>query len=107
MVARRMGIRVRSTVEAAVAVVLAAAAFAVALTAAAGSQSYGQELSHRLVPAAAGAEDMLGQFTAQQASLRDAVTSGSAAGLASFREAGAEFRGARPGLPRSPAAISR
>jgi PAS domain S-box-containing protein len=90
-----MGIRARSTVEAAVAVVLAAAAFAVALTAAAGSQSYGQELSHRLVPAAAGAEDMLSQFTAQQASLRDAVTTGSAAGLASFREEGAEFRSAQ------------
>ena len=90
-----MGIRLRSTVEAAVAVVLAAAAFAVALTAAAGSQSYGQDLSHRLVPAAAGAEDMLSQFTAQQASLRDAVTSGSASGLASFREEGAEFRSAQ------------
>jgi len=95
MVARRMGIRLRSTVEAAVAVVLAAAAFAIALTAAAGSQGYGQDLSHRLVPAAAGAEDMLSQFTAQQASLRDAVTSGSASGLASFHEEGAEFGSAQ------------
>ena len=41
---------------------------------------------------------MLSQFTAQQASLRDAVTSGSAAGLASFREAGAEFGGAQARL---------
>ena len=91
MLPRRIGIRWRSTMASAVALALTAAAFAVALTAAADSQRYGGDLSRRLVPAAAAADDLLRQFAAQQTSLRDAVTSGSTVGLASFGDAGDQF----------------
>jgi PAS domain S-box-containing protein len=66
------------------AVVLSAAAFAVALTAVADSQSYGRELSQRLVPAAAAANNLLSLYTAQQTSLRDAVTDGNMSGLGPY-----------------------
>jgi PAS domain S-box-containing protein len=90
--ARRTGIRLRSTIASVVALAFAAAAFTVALIAAADSQTYSRELSGRLVPAAAAADDMLLQFAAQQTSLRAAVTSGRTAGLASFYDEGAQFR---------------
>ena len=66
--ARGIGIRWRSTIASAVALALTAAAFAVALSAAADSRRYSGELSRRLVPAAAAADDLLRLFAAQQTS---------------------------------------
>jgi PAS domain S-box-containing protein len=86
---RRIGIRLRSTAASLIALVLATAAFAVALIAATDSQSYSRELSQRLVPAAAAADDLVRQFTAQQTSLRDAVMSGQAGEAAPFQDQGA------------------
>jgi PAS domain S-box-containing protein len=91
MKARNMGMRRRSTVASVVALGLAAGAFAVALISATGSQSSGHELSGRLVPAAAATNDLLRLFAAQQASLRAAVTSGNASGLAAFDDQGAQL----------------
>jgi PAS domain S-box-containing protein len=88
---RRFGIRWRAGLAAAVALALATAAFAVALTAAADGERYSQELSRRLVPAAAAADELLRLFAAQQTSLRDAVTSGRTTGLGSFRDDSLQF----------------
>ena len=81
MAPRRIGIRTRATIASALALALTAIAFGIALTAAAESQRDGQTLAHRLVPAAAAANDLLTAFTAQQTLLRSAVTDGRASGL--------------------------
>jgi PAS domain S-box-containing protein len=94
MSAPRIGIRWRATAEAVGAVLLAAAAFAVALTAAANGQSYGRELSDRLVPAAAATNTLLGLYTAQQTSLRVAVTSGNLSALGPYLDEGTALLGA-------------
>jgi PAS domain S-box-containing protein len=98
--ARGIGIRWRSTIASAVALALTAAAFAVALSAAADSRRYSGELSRQLVPAAAAADDLLRLFAAQQTTLRDAVTSGSAAGLSALRDEGAQFARVQAQLAR-------
>jgi len=68
------GLRQRVAVASTVALVLAAASLAVALSAAAGGRAQGQELSQRLVPAAAAAGDLIVLYTAQQTSLRNYIT---------------------------------
>jgi PAS domain S-box-containing protein len=68
------GLRQRVAVASTVALVLAAAALAVALTSAADGRAQGWELSQRLVPAAKSAVDLIDLYTAQQTSLRDYVT---------------------------------
>src|ERR1700722_19081476 len=68
------GLRQRVGVASTVALVLAAASLAVALSAAAGGRAQGQELSQRLVPAAAAAGDLIVLYTAQQTSLRNYIT---------------------------------
>ena len=68
------GLRQRVAVASTVALVLAVAALAVALTSAADGRTQGRELSQRLVPAAAAAIDLLVLYNAQQTSLRDYVT---------------------------------
>jgi PAS domain S-box-containing protein len=68
------GLRQRVAVTSTVALVLAAASLAVALSAAAGGRAQGQELSQRLVPAAAAAGDLIVLYTAQQTSLRNYIT---------------------------------
>jgi PAS domain S-box-containing protein len=73
------------------ALVLTAGASAVALTAASDSRDSGYELSGRLVPAAAAANDLLRRFAAQQATLRAAVTSGNANELAAVHVEGAQL----------------
>ena len=82
MALRRIGKLRRSTVASLAALALTAGAFGVALTAAADSLSSSHELSGRLVPAAAAANDLIRGFAAQQATLRAAVTSGDADELA-------------------------
>ena len=72
----RTGIRLRVATGSAVAVVLAAGALAVALTASAGIRADGNEMSQRLVPAAAAADDLLGLYSTQQTWVRSYVTSG-------------------------------
>jgi PAS domain S-box-containing protein len=86
--ARGTGIRRRATIAAALTLVLTVAAFAVALIAAAQSESDGHQLSQRLVPASAATDEMLTEFTAQQALLRDAVSDGKASGLTAADSAG-------------------
>jgi PAS domain S-box-containing protein len=89
--ARGFVLRWRSTAAAAIAVILAGAAFGVALTATASSQRYSRELSQQLVPAAAAAGDLLRGFTTQQASLRTTVSSGNLSGLRAYQSSGTEF----------------
>jgi hypothetical protein len=69
------------------ALALAAAALSVALIAAARNHSDTQQLSARLVPAAAAANDLLVQYSAQQTSLRNYVTSGRASTQPPFGQA--------------------
>jgi PAS domain S-box-containing protein len=70
-----------------------AAALVMALATAADTRAAGRELSARLVPAAAAAAVLLDEYTAQQTSLRDYVTSGRAATLAAFWRAAAQIPG--------------
>ena len=84
----RAGLSRRVTAAAACALIVTAAVLAIALSAAAGARAAGRELSQRLVPAAATAGALLKAYQAQQGSLRDYVTSGQLAQLASLRAAG-------------------
>jgi PAS domain S-box-containing protein len=65
------GLRQRVVAASVVALVLASAAMAVALTAANGSRAHGRELSQQLIPASAAAVDLTDLYTAQQTALRD------------------------------------
>jgi PAS domain S-box-containing protein len=78
------GLRQRVAVASTVALVLAAAALAVALTSAAGSRAQGRELSQRLVPAADAAVDLTVLYNAQQTSLRSYVTDPRSGSLDTF-----------------------
>ena len=89
----------RTTVVSLAALALTASAFGVALTAAADSRSSYRELSGRLVPAAAAANDLLRMFAAQQATLRAAVTNGDVHELTTVHAEGAQ-------LLRNEAAVS-
>lgn len=91
MTLRKIGKLRRSTVVSLAALAVATGAFAVALTAAAGSQSAGHELSARLVPAASAANELLTAFNAQQGALRYAVASGPGNGLAPDQADGAQL----------------
>ena len=70
------GLRRWVSVIAAVSLVVTVGALIVAVTAAASTRAASRELSQRLVPAAAASGVLLDQYTAQQNSLRDYVTSG-------------------------------
>jgi PAS domain S-box-containing protein len=83
--------RLRAGVTAAVALVLASAAFAVALTALADDRRAGTQLSRELIPMATATDDILRLYSAQQASLRFAVSSGDASTLGSFRDQGSQL----------------
>lgn len=85
--ARVSGLGWRVGVSASVALALTGAALIAALVAAADSRAQSRELSGRLVPAAAAAGRLLGDYTAQQTALRDYVTSRHASGLAEFERA--------------------
>ncbi len=74
------------------------AALVVALAAAANARVSARELSERLVPAAAASGVLLDQYTAQQTSLRDYVTSGRPAALAPFQQAAAQIAGQQHGV---------
>jgi PAS domain S-box-containing protein len=80
----RSGIRLRVAAGSAVAVVLAGAALGGALVTAAGTRADDRELSQRLIPAAAAAGDLLGQYSTQQTWIRSYITSGQASTLAPF-----------------------
>jgi PAS domain S-box-containing protein len=84
MMARMNGLRQRVVAASVVALILAAAALAVALTAAVGSRAQGRELSQHLVPAAAAAVDLIDLYTAQETSLRNYVTDPSSGSLDTF-----------------------
>ena len=92
-VARISGLRRWVSVAAALSLAVTAAAMSVALAAVVGARDSSRELSQRLVPAAAAAGVLLQQYTEQQTSLRDYVTSGNSASLAPYRQAAAEIPG--------------
>jgi PAS domain S-box-containing protein len=94
----RTGIRLRVATGSAVAVVLAAGALAVALTASAGIRADGNEMSQRLVPAAAAADDLLGLYSTQQTWVRSYVTSGQAGSLAPFNAEATQIKNAQDHL---------
>ena len=87
------GIQRRVSIAAAVSLLVAGAILIVALAAAADTRAAGRELSERLVPAAAAAAGLLSDYTSQQTSLRNYVTSGRPAELAAFRQAAAQIPG--------------
>ena len=92
------GLRRWVSLAAALSLAVTVAALVVALAAAAGTHASSRELSQRLVPAAAASGVLLGQYTAQQTSLRDYVTSGRAAALAPFQQAAAQIPGQQDGV---------
>ena len=98
---RRIGIRPRSTVGPAVALALTAAAFAVALTAAAEQPGLRPGAVAAAGPGGRRRGGPARSSPAQQTSLRDAVTSGAQPGWPSFRD------GRRPGSAPAQARIAR
>ena len=83
----RRTIRFWVTAGSLLALVIVAALFAVALTAAVDSSADARSLSGRLIPAQGAANDQLTQFTSQQVLLRNAVAAANAHGLPAFRDA--------------------
>jgi PAS domain-containing protein len=75
----------------ATALIVTATALAIALTAEVRTHEAGRELSARLVPAAAAAEALLKDYTAQQNGLRDYINSERPDDLAPFRSAGRQI----------------
>jgi PAS domain S-box-containing protein len=102
-VARISGLGQRAAIAAVVAMLLSGCALAAALIAAADARAQSRDLSLRLVPAAAEAGLLLGQYTGQQTLLRDYVTENSQAALASYRRLGQEI----PGQQQKVAALLR
>ena len=87
------GIKRRVSIAAAVSLLVAGVLLIVALAAAADTRAAGRGLSERLVPAAAAASGLLNDYTSQQASLGNYVSSGQPAELAAFRQAAAQIPG--------------
>ena len=87
------GIQRRVSIAAALSLLVAGAILIVALAAAADTRAAGKELSARLIPAAAAAAGLLSDYTSQQTSLWNYVTSGQSAGLTTFRQAAAQIPG--------------
>jgi PAS domain S-box-containing protein len=83
--------RRRAAIAVAVALVLATAAFAVALTALAADRRAGRQLGQELIPADAAADDIARLYSAQQVTLRGAITAGDANALANFRAEGTQL----------------
>ncbi len=94
------GIRGRVIAASATALVLAAVALAVALVATAHIRAAGRELSQRLVPAAASANDLLVDYQAQQTALRLYVGNGRATTLVPFNEQTVNIRSERNRIER-------
>ncbi len=94
------GLRRLAGVAAVVALAVTGGALIVAFVAAGGARAASRELSQRLVPAATLSNELLGNYTAQQTSLRDYVTSGQPAALAPFRAAQGEIGGREARLAR-------
>jgi len=99
-VARISGLGQRAAIAAVVAMVLTGCALAAALIAAADARARSDDLSHRLVPAAAATGLLLGQYTGQQTLLRDYITSGSQAALTDYRRLGREIPGQQQEVAR-------
>ena len=87
------GIKRRVSIAAALSLLVAGAILIVALAAAADTRAAGKELSAQLIPAAAAAAGLLSDYTSQQTSLRNYVTSGQSTGLTTFRQAAAQIPG--------------
>jgi len=85
------GLRRWVSIVASVSMAVTAAALIVALASAADTRAAAGELSRRLVPAAAASGALLAQYTAEQTSLRNYVTSGQAAQLAPFTRASGQI----------------
>jgi PAS domain S-box-containing protein len=85
-VASNAAMRWRVVISAAAALALTATALTIALITAARNHSDTRQLSAGLVPAAAAANDLLVQYSAEQTSLRSYVTSGRASTQPSFGE---------------------
>jgi PAS domain S-box-containing protein len=88
MTKRKSGMRNRASIVVAVALVLATAAFAVALTALAADRRAGHQLGQELIPADVAADDIGRLYAAQQVTLRGAVSAGEASSLGTFRAEG-------------------
>jgi PAS domain S-box-containing protein len=99
-VARVAGLGWRAGIAAALSLLVTAAVLVVVLTAAAGNRAAGDELSARLVPAAAASGALLDGYTAAQSALRDYVTSGQPAALGAFRQASAAIAGQQARVAR-------
>jgi PAS domain S-box-containing protein len=114
--ARTISLRRWSAAATAASTLVTTAALTAALLAVTGSRGQGRQLSQRLVPAAAGVDGLLDHYTAQQAALRDYVTTDRPAALATFRREGAALARQRsvvaslmrgyPGIPASLAAAT-
>ena len=87
------GLQRRVSIAAALSLLVTSALLIAALAAAADARAAGRELSERLVPAAAAAAGLLNDYTSQQTSLRNYVTSGQPAELAAFRHAATQIPG--------------
>ena len=90
-VVRFSSLRWRVGVAAIVSLAVAAAVLSVALAAADGARAAGDDLSRRLVPAAAVSGQLLAQYNEQQLALRDYITGGNPAALVPYRHAGAQI----------------
>ena len=94
------GLRRWVSLAAALALAVTAAGLVVALTAAGSAGSAGREMSQRLLPAAAAAGLLLGDYNQQQTLLRNYVTTGAPAALRQFRQAAVP-------IPRQQAEVAR
>jgi hypothetical protein len=84
----RAGLSRRAIFAAACSLVVTAVVLVVALTAAASARGASRELSQRLVPSAVAAGTLLKEYNARSSELRDYVTSGVAAELKLYNQAG-------------------
>jgi len=94
------GLRRWVSLAAALALAVTAAGLVVALTAASSAGSAGRELSQRLLPAAAAAGLLLGDYNQQQTMLRNYVTSGTRTALRQFRQAAVPIPGQQAKVAR-------
>jgi PAS domain S-box-containing protein len=109
----RSGLRRWVSIAAAASLAVTAAAMILALVAADGASAANRELSQRLVPAAAAAGALLGQYTAQQTALRNYVTGPQPTTLAPYLLAASQIPGQQArvaallrGYPRMPAQLA-
>jgi hypothetical protein len=82
------GLARRAGIAAALSLLVTGAVLTVALLAAGRTRANGDQLSSRLVPAAAAAGALLDRYTTAQSDLRNYVTGGQASALVTFQQAG-------------------